>query len=88
MLAEAQIPIGTAKSGLFVPADAVQQIDGQDAVFVQVSADHFAVRPVVTAPQVSDQVPITEGLMPGEHVVTHGAFLLKSELLKSSLPSD
>ena len=88
MLATAQIAIGMETPALLVPADAVQQVDGQDSVFVQTASDRFVMRPVETDSQVGDRVPIENGLKPGEHVVTHGAFIVKSELLKSSIQSD
>ena len=88
MLATAQIAVGMEKPALFVPADAVQQVDGQDSVFVRTSSDRFVMRPVMIGSQVGDRVPIEDGLNPGEQVVTRGAFIVKSELLKSSIQSD
>jgi len=88
MLAEAEIPIGTPKPMLLVPSDAVQQINGQDVVFIRVNTDHFAMRPVGTAPQVGDRTPILEGLKAGEQVVVRGSFILKSEMLKSTMESE
>ncbi len=88
MLATAQIAVGMGKPGLLVPAEAVQQVDGQDSVFVQTSSDHFMMRPVKTALQIGDRVPIEDGLNSGERFVTRGAFIVKSELLKSSIQNN
>jgi len=88
MLATAQIPVGNEKPALFVPSEAVQQVDGQDSVFIEISSDHFVLRPVQTASQIGDNVPIESGLNPGERFVTRGAFIVKSELLKASIQSD
>ena len=88
MLATAQIPVGMEKLALLVPSEAVQQVDGQDSVFIRMSSDHFVLRPVQTASQIGDHVPIEYGLNPGERFVTRGAFIVKSELLKSSIQSD
>jgi len=88
MLATAEIPVGMEKPTLLVPVDAVQQVDGQDSVFVRLSSDHFIMRPVKASSQVGDRVPIEEGLSSGEQVVTRGAFIVKSELLKSSIQGD
>jgi membrane fusion protein, heavy metal efflux system len=88
MLATAELPVGREKPAIFVPAEAVQQINGRDSVFVQTSADRFVARSVTTSSQVGEQVPIEGGVRPGEHVVTRGAFILKSELLKASIQSD
>ena len=88
MLATAQIAVGMGKPGLLVPAEAVQQVDGQDSVFVQTSSDHFMMRPVKTALQIGDRVPIEDGLNSGERFVTRGAFIVKSELLKASIQNN
>ena len=88
MLATAQIAVGSGKPALLVPAEAVQQVDGQDSVFVQTSSDRFMMRPVKTASQIGDRVPIEDGLNPGERFVTRGAFIVKSELLKSSIQNN
>src|SRR6266568_7708328 len=66
MLAEAEIPVGMAKPMLLVPSDAVQQMEGQDVVFVRTAADKFTMRPVRTAPQVGNRIPVLEGLKAGE----------------------
>jgi len=88
MLANAQIAVGMEKPELLVPAEAVQQVDGQDSVFVELTPDRFVIRPVKTASQIGDRVPIEVGLKLGERFVTRGAFVLKSELLKSTIQND
>ena len=57
-----------------VASDAVQQVNGQDVVFVQAAPERFTVRPVRTgATQASSnqagRTPILEGLQAGEAVV-------------------
>jgi cobalt-zinc-cadmium efflux system membrane fusion protein len=88
MLATAEIPVGSLKSTLVVPADALQQIDGQDVVFVQTAPDRFAIRIVRTGEAVNGQVRVFEGLKAGEQVVIKGSFLLKSQLLKSTIEGE
>ena len=88
MLATADIPVGSLKSTLFVPNDALQQVGGQDVVFVQTASDRFAVRSVQIGETVHGQIPILEGLKPGEQVVVKGSFLLKSQLLKSTIEGE
>lgn len=88
MLAQAEIPVGGNKPTLLVPGDAVQQVNGQDVVFVRIAADKFALRPVRIASQIGTQVPILEGLKPGEQVVVRGSFILKSELLKAEMEGE
>ena len=88
MLGEAQILVGASKPVLAVPMDSVQQMQEQDVIFVRTSPDHFTMRPVRTGGTVGDRVIILEGARSGEQVVTKGSFVLKSEMLKSSMESE
>jgi cobalt-zinc-cadmium efflux system membrane fusion protein len=85
MLANAEIPTGGGKPVLVVPSDAVQQINGQDAVFVKTAPNKFVVRAIHTGETREGKTPILEGLNAGDMVVVHGSFMLKSQLLRSSL---
>jgi len=85
MFATAEVPEGTRKMTVLVASDAVQQVDGQDVVFVRVAPDRFAVRAVEVAQTVNGQTPILQGLKGDEQVVVHGSFVLKSQLLRSAL---
>jgi multidrug efflux pump subunit AcrA (membrane-fusion protein) len=85
MLANAAIPVGKNKPTLLVPSDAIQQIDGQDAIFVRTAADRFSIRPVRIGEMSEGRTPVFEGLKPGEQIVIRGSFILKSQLLKSSI---
>ena len=73
------------QTGLILPLDAVQRIDGTDTVFVETEPQHFTARPVAVAERTATQVRLSSGLEVGERVVTEGAFALKSELEKSEL---
>ena len=88
MLAIAEIPVGKRKPTLVVPSDAIQQINGQDVVFVRTAADRFAIRPVSVGETVGGRTPVFEGLKPGEQVVVQGSFVLKSQILKSSMENE
>jgi membrane fusion protein, heavy metal efflux system len=88
MLASAEIPVGGHKSALLVPSDAIQQMNGQDVLFVRTAAEHFAVRPVRTGETADGKTPVLEGLKAGEEVVVRGSFVLKSQLLKSTMESE
>jgi membrane fusion protein, heavy metal efflux system len=88
MLATAEIPVGALKSTLIVPADAIQQVDGRNVVFVQTAPEHFAVRSVRVGETANGKVPVLEGLQAGDQVVASGSFLLKSQLLKSSIEGE
>ena len=85
MLATAAIPASEPRTTVLVPSDAVQQIDGQDVVFVRTAPDRFAIRPVQTAATVNGETAVVRGLKDGEHVVVHGSFVLKSQLLRAAI---
>jgi membrane fusion protein, heavy metal efflux system len=88
MLADAEIPIGARKPSLMVPSDAIQQIDSQDVVFVRTAADRFVIRAVRVGDTADGNTPILEGLKPGEQIAVQGSFVLKSQLLKSTMESE
>jgi len=88
MLANAEISTGTRKPTILVASDAVQQINGQDAVFVRTGADRFAVRAVRIGETVNGKTPVFEGLKSGEQIVVRGSFILKSQLLRASMEGE
>jgi cobalt-zinc-cadmium efflux system membrane fusion protein len=88
MLANAEIPVGGRKPALLVASDAVQQVNGQDVVFVRTAPDRFAVRPVRVGETSGGKTPILEGIKAGDQVAIRGSFILKSQLLKSTLESE
>ena len=71
-----------------VPETALQQVDGKNAVFVQIKAQEFQRREVELGHKADGWVEVTHGLKPGERVVTQGSFYLKSTLLKETLQGD
>jgi cobalt-zinc-cadmium efflux system membrane fusion protein len=85
MLATAEVPGSERTMTVFVASDAVQQVDGQDVVFVRVAPDRFAVRAVEVAQTTNGQTPILQGLKGDEQVVVRGSFVLKSQLLRAAL---
>ena len=68
--------------------EAIQQINDQDVVFVRTAPDRFVIRSVHAGETADGKTPILEGLAAGEQVVVHGSFVLKSQLLKSTLESE
>lgn len=81
----ATIHVGEERQTLLLPPDAIQRAEGQSIVFIK-EADAVYV-PVAVALGASrrDVVEVIEGLAPGAEVVTVGAFLLKTEVLKESI---
>ena len=64
---------------ILIPTVAVVRESDQDFVFVQLSADSFALRPVKLGPEHGSQVAILEGVRPDQKVVFDGAFHLNNE---------
>jgi membrane fusion protein, heavy metal efflux system len=85
MLARAELQVTGEKAALLVPEDAVQQVNGQDAVFVRSTPDHFVMRPIQTGDSTQGMVRVLSGIVPGDQVVTQGSFLVKSQLLRASI---
>lgn len=67
---------------LAVPEAALQRDQGRTFVFVQRSATEYELRNVQIGESNGTLTAVLHGLAEGEQVVTHGAFVLKSELLK------
>ena len=85
MLASAEFATGAGIPAVLVPQEAIQQVNGQDVVFVRVASDRFRVQTVQTGENMRGNVRILQGLKPGEQIITHGSFIAKSQLLKSSI---
>jgi len=67
-----------------VPSTAIQQINGEDIVFVAGEGNNLKLKEVVLGRSVNDYVEVIEGLNTGEIVVTQGSFYLKSEQAKEA----
>lgn len=81
MFVRVAVPIGGQRTALSIKSESLLQHEGQTFVFVKIDDQSFK-RVDVAVGDASDRwVEITEGLSPGEMVVTDGAFLLKSEWL-------
>ncbi len=70
-----------------VPESAVVDDGGRPVVFVQAEGEAFARRPVTLGIRESDAVQVTEGLKPGERVVTRGAYLVRLAALSTQIPA-
>jgi cobalt-zinc-cadmium efflux system membrane fusion protein len=81
MFAWVSLPTGASQEALAVPPAAVQTHDGQEFVFVAEGPRTFRRVDVKVGTRTPDWVTIERGLAIDQRVVTHGAFLLKSELL-------
>ncbi len=85
MYATAEIEAGGTQAAIFVPQAALQEVGGQSVVFVRRAPDRFEVRPVEIGRTLDGSLEVTRGLSDGEAVVSRGSFLLRSQMLKSTL---
>ncbi len=88
MFVTAAIAERETRPALLVPEGAIQEVNGVQSVFVTADGTHFAPRALQTAPPIAGEAEVLNGLRPGERIATAGAFLLKSELLKSTIGDD
>jgi cobalt-zinc-cadmium efflux system membrane fusion protein len=88
MFATVGVETGVRHRALTVPGGAVQELDGQRVLFVEQQPGTFVVRRVTLGAEREGRVEVTAGLVEGERVVSRGAFLLKSELLKAVTPDE
>ena len=82
MFVTAEVTVEQAKVDVAVPRTALHSVDSQPVVFIE-AGDGFRLRAVTPGKRDKHSVEIQAGLAPGERVVTHGGFTLKSELLRS-----
>lgn len=85
MYASAEIAAGATAQGVFIPQEALQQMEKSNVVFVQTKAGKFEAREVETGRVMGGDVEVTKGLQGGEVIVAKGSYTLKSQLMKGSL---
>src|SRR5512135_79750 len=83
---EATIQIGSEHRAVVVPKQAVQRKDNIDVVFIPAGDGVYRPQRVTTKPtDRCDVLEVTWGLKPGQKVVSKGAFLLKTEIMKGAI---
>ena len=86
MYATVMLGEGEPRPVVVVPSAAVQDIDGKPVVFVEEGKGRYRRRDITVGPDRDGAIEVRSGLREGERIVVTGAFLLKSELLKSATP--
>jgi cobalt-zinc-cadmium efflux system membrane fusion protein len=81
----ASIQVAEQKEALLLPRDAIQEAQGRQLVFVRSAEGVYQPVPVEIGAARGNEVPVLQGLSAGAEVVTTGAFLLKTEILKDSI---
>jgi cobalt-zinc-cadmium efflux system membrane fusion protein len=84
MYATAVIRETEGRQTVAVPADAIQTIDGRPTIFVAEPQGRFRPRALEIGSAIDGLVDVRSGVRAGERIVVTGAFILKSELLKSA----
>jgi cobalt-zinc-cadmium efflux system membrane fusion protein len=85
MFAKARLFVPTATQAIAVPRVALLQDEGRSFVFVRHHGEYFVRRPVIAGRTLGDWVEIVQGLEEGQELATEGAFLLKSDVLRSKM---
>ena len=85
MYATVMVEEAETRQAIFVPEDALQEMNGVQVAFVTPDGTHFTPHALKVLPPVNGQVEVTDGLRPGDHVAVAGAFVLKSDLLKATI---
>jgi RND family efflux transporter MFP subunit len=70
---------------LAVPCAAVLQDEGRSFVFIHHQGEYYVRRPVVVGRTWAGWIEIKKGLEPSQVVVAEGAFLMKSDVLRSKM---
>jgi cobalt-zinc-cadmium efflux system membrane fusion protein len=81
----ARISVAEDREALLVPREAIQRAEGQPLVFVKRGEGLYEPVAVTAEEGAGEWVEVRSGLAPGAEVVTTGAFLLKTEIMKESI---
>lgn len=85
MFCEASIAQGEPEDALTIPKAALLSDEGADFVFLHFQDDFYVRQPVTKGREFADDVEIVKGLAAGQQFVAEGAFLLKSDVLRSKM---
>jgi cobalt-zinc-cadmium efflux system membrane fusion protein len=83
----AHVAVDEARVDVAVPEDAIQSLEGRDAVFVR-DGDAFEIRAVELGRRGAGWIEVTSGLARGEEFVAAGSFIFKAEFGKSEAGHD
>ncbi len=85
MFGQAEVLVREAESALVIPKDSVQWEGCCHVVFVKQSDMLYVPKKVRLGHETPEHYEITAGLTGGEEIVTAGSFLLKTEIMKTSI---
>lgn len=85
MFCQGRILITTDEEVLAIPKVALLTDEGVDFVFTHMQDDYYLRTNVQKGRDFAEGVEILKGLAPGQMIVTDGAFILKSDVLKAKM---
>lgn len=85
MFATIKVFLPGTDEALAVPRIAVMEDEGRSFVFIHHQGEDYVRRSVVAGRKWASWVEVTKGLTPGQIVVADGAFLMKSDVLRSKM---
>jgi cobalt-zinc-cadmium efflux system membrane fusion protein len=88
MYVTGEVELGATEPGLFVPENAIQEVKGVRSVFIRRGEDQFVCQPVELGRTLESCVQVLRGISSGDTVVTAGSYILKSQLMKSSMTEE
>ena len=90
MLATVLVEGAATTTAALVPEEAVQMVDSQSSVFIATpdakGGARFTRRSVTIGSRGGGKIAVTSGLAAGDVIVTHGAFAVRAQLEKGSMP--
>jgi len=85
LFVRAKIAVAAEHEGMLVPRGAIQRAEGQALVFVRTAPGQYVPAHVELGTAMERDIEVLGGLESGAEVVTTGAFMLKTEILKDSI---
>ena len=85
MFCQATITAGRPEEILGIPPQALLEDEGANFVFKHWQDDYYVRRAVKVGRVFEELVEVLEGIEPGDTIVTEGAFLLKSDILREKM---
>jgi membrane fusion protein, heavy metal efflux system len=85
MFANVMVSLPSQGEALVVPKGAILVDEGRSFLFLHHHGDYYVRRPVTSGGSWDGWIEVKQGLSGGESVVTDGAFLMKSDVLRSKM---
>ncbi len=85
MFAKIRLGLDPSKGAVAAPIASVLSDEDRDFVFVHYKDDYFVRRPVAKGRMLDGYLELLDGVEPGQIVAVAGAFLLKSDVLRSKM---